>query len=119
MKRKTIRDHKDFATKRDDPGIANTFFIIKIKPAKIPGDARYGLVAPKKVFKLATMRNRAKRIARDWIMSHEDMMMPEYDYVFILREPILYLERDKGRRKMQLKLNRLAKIYSNNVKNFF
>lgn len=115
MKRKTIRNHNDFLTQRTDPCVMNLFFTVKIKPAKIPGDARYGIIAPKRVFKLATMRNRAKRIVRDWIAANEDLMLDEYDYVFVLREPILYLPRDKGRRKMQLKLRYLAKHYSQNV----
>lgn len=109
MKRKTIRNHQDFLTPRDGPWIANTFFIIKMKPAKIPGDPRYGLVATKKTFKLAVQRNRAKRIARDLIAANEDFMMEYYDYIFILREPILYLSRDKGRDKMRRKLQMLAK----------
>lgn len=115
MKRKTIRNHNDFLTQRTDPCVMNLFFTVKIKPAKIPGDARYGIIAPKRVFKLATMRNRAKRIVRDWIAANENLMLDEYDYVFVLREPILYLPRDKGRRKMQLKLRYLAKHYSQNV----
>lgn len=115
MKRKTIRNHNDFLTQRTDPCVMNLFFTVKIKPAKIPGDARYGIIAPKRVFKLATMRNRAKRIVRDWIAANEDLMLDKYDYVFVLREPILYLPRDKGRRKMQLKLRYLAKHYSQNV----
>lgn len=117
MKRKTIRNHKDFLTGRDGPWVANSFFVIKLKPAKIPGSPRYGLVAPKKVFKLAVMRNRAKRIIRDWIAANEDLMMGYYDYVFVLREPILHISRNRGRHKMELKLNRLAKLYYTCPKN--
>lgn len=114
MKRKTIRNHKDFITNRDGPRIADAFFIIKLKPAKFPDDPRYGLIAPKKVFKMAVQRSRAKRIIRDWIAANENLMMPAYDYVFVLREPILYLPRDRGRHKMQLKFKRLKKLYSVN-----
>ena len=104
MKRKTIRDHRDFLTERDAPWTSNAFFLIRLKPAKIPGDARYGLIAPKKVFKLAVHRNRAKRLVRDWIAANEDLMMNNWDYIFVLREPILTLDRDSGRGKMRFKL---------------
>lgn len=115
MKRKTIRSHRDFFTTRDGPGIGGNFFIIKIKPAKIPDDARYGLIASKRIFKLATQRNRVKRMIRDWIGVNEDLMMPNFDYIFILCEPVLGLTRDDGRREMQKKLKRLAKNYHDNV----
>lgn len=115
MKRKTIRNHKDFLTERDCPWTSNTFFVIKLKPAKIPGDARYGLIASKKVFKQAVQRNRAKRLIRDWIAANEDLMMDYYDYIFVLREPILHLSRDLGRQKMQKKFNTLKKFYSVDV----
>lgn len=116
MKRKTIRNHKDFFTTRDGPGIANSCCVIKIKPAKIPDDARYGIIATKRLFKLAVTRNRAKRIARDWIAFNEDLMMDSMDYIFILREPILNCNRDLGRQKMAHSLEKLSKIYSDDAK---
>lgn len=115
MKRKTIRSHKDFFTPRENPGIGGNLFVIKIKPAKIPNDARYGLIVSKRIFKLAVQRNRVKRMMRDWIYVNEDLMMPDFDYIFILREPVLGVKRDDGRREMQIKLKKLAKNYHNNV----
>ena len=115
MKRKTIRNHRDFLTERDAPRTSNSAFLIRIKPAKIPGDARYGIIAPKKVFKLAVQRNRAKRLVRDWIAANEDLMMDNWDYIFVLREPILSLNRDSGRGKMRYKLKCLSENYSNDT----
>ena len=115
MKRKTIRNHKDFLTEYDSPRVFSPHFIIKIKPAKIPGDARYGLIATKKTFKLAVWRNRAKRVLRDWIAYNEDLMNPDLDYIFILREPIINAVRDEGRLEMKKQLNKMSKIYSHNV----
>ena len=115
MQRKTIRNHKDFLTERGALRVSDDCFSIIVKEAKIPADARFGLVTPKKVFKLAVDRNRAKRVIRDWIAFNEKLMLNNLDYIFILREPILHLGRDQGRKKMQLKLKRLEKIYSADV----
>ena len=116
MKRKTIRNHKDFFTTRDGPGTANNCCVIKVKPAKIPGDGRYGLIASKKLFKTAVIRNRAKRIARDWIAFNEDLMMDQFDYIFILRESILSCDRDLGRQKIKKKKKKLSETYSDGAK---
>jgi len=116
MKRKTIRNHKDFFTTRDGPGVANNCCVIKIKPVKIPGDARYGLIASKRLFKTAVTRNRAKRIARDWIAFNENLMMHQFDYIFILRESILSCDRDLGRQKIAHSFEKLSETYSDGAK---
>ncbi len=116
MKRKTIRNHKDFLSRPDDLRASNIFFSIKAKNAKIPGAGRYGIVAPKKVFKLAVDRNRAKRIIRDWIANHEDLMEDNLDYVFVLRNAILDVNRTKGRKKMACELANISLMYKNNAK---
>ena len=116
MKRKTIRAHKDFLAPRDAPWTSNASFLIRLKPAKIPDDPRYGIIVSKKVFKLATERNRAKRLIRDWIAYNEDLMMDKWDYIFVLRAPILTLNRTSGREKMKYKLKCLIENYSNNAK---
>ena len=42
MKRKTIRNHKDFKTSLGDYKVNSYNMTVKAKSAKIPGDARYG-----------------------------------------------------------------------------
>ena len=111
MKRKTIRNHADFLTTYDAPCFSESSFVVKLKPAKIPGDPRYGLIVPKKTFKLATERNRAKRIIRDWIAYNENLMMEYYDYIFVLRRPILRTPRNIGRKQMQTQFRTLARFY--------
>ncbi|MCQ2562838.1 MAG: ribonuclease P protein component [Alphaproteobacteria bacterium] len=97
MKRKTILNHLDFLTKYDAPKNVTPFFIVKIKPVKDINNPRYGIIASKRTFKLAVHRNRAKRLLRDWIAFHENLMIDKYDYVFIARADILSATRDKGR----------------------
>lgn len=108
MKRKTIRNHKDFLTTPDNPSVANLFFVIKMKDAS-KQDARYGVIASKRVFKLATQRNRAKRLLRDWIAFNEGLMLPNKDYIFIARSAIFSCERDVGRSKMAHLLKKISK----------
>lgn len=108
MKRKTIRNHKDFLTTPDNPSVANLFFVIKMKDAA-KQDARYGVIASKRVFKLATQRNRAKRLLRDWIAFNEGLMLPNKDYIFIARSAIFGCERDVGRSKMAHLLKKISK----------
>jgi len=93
----------------------NDFFVVKAQSEKIPGHARYGLIASKRIFKLAVERNRAKRLARDWLTVHEDLMLPDFDYVFILQKPILNCHREFGRRNMKRSLKNIARTYRKNV----
>ena len=111
MKRKTILNHNDFITPPDCIIGRSEFFIIKTKLAKYPGDARYGIIASKRMFKLAVNRNRAKRILRDWIAYNEDLMLPMLDYIFIAHDRILGAQRDSGRLCMEKSLKRIARIY--------
>lgn len=109
--RDTIKKHSDFLTTPDDPSAVAAFFIVHAKKAKIPGDARYGLVAAKRTFRFAVQRNRAKRLLRDWIAFCQDMMAPEFDYVFIARAPILTATRDQGRTAMTKALQHIMRKY--------
>jgi len=110
MKRKTILNHRDFLTVREDPVVFADCFVAKAKSAKFIGDARFGLVATKKTFRLAVHRNRAKRLLRDWIAFNEDLMLPDMDYIFIARSPILDCNREDGRNQMRKALKKIAKI---------
>ena len=116
MKRKTIRNHKDFFVPTDDLKAVNHYFVIKAKKANIDGDARYGLIASKRTFKLAVNRNRAKRLMRDWIAFNEGLMLPDLDYIFVARIYIFDCKRDIGRKKMGNVLKRINKAYNKNVK---
>lgn len=115
MKRKTIRNHRDFFVSPDGVKVADWHFIVKAKPAKIKDDARYGLIATKRTFKLAVARNRAKRLLRDWISFNEDLMLSDQDYIFIARASILDCERELGRARMAKALKAISKTYRKNV----
>jgi ribonuclease P protein component len=117
MKRKTIRKHSDFITSRDCIILRCGFLILKLKPAKITGDARYGLVVSKKHFKLAIQRNRAKRLIRDWITYNENLMAPTMDYIFILNTNILQENRENGRQEVKKVFNKALKLLKKPVKN--
>ena len=91
------------------PVAKSQFFLVRAKNAKIPDDARYGIIVTKKTFKHAVDRNRAKRLIRDWIAFNEKMMMPNWDYVFVIRRAILEADRTTGRVAMKKALNYLRK----------
>lgn len=109
--RDTIKKHSDFLTTPDDPSATTSLFFVRAKLAKIPGDARYGLVVTKRTFKFAVHRNRAKRLLRDWIAYTSDMLAPEYDYIFIARPAILDATRDQGRAEMAKALEHIMRKY--------
>ena len=108
MKRKTIRNHKDFFTTPDDPVYAGRYFIVKAKNA-VKKDSRYGIIASKRSFKLAVQRNRAKRLLRDWIAANENLMLPNMDYIFIARIDIFDCSREVGRNKMAQAIKKVSK----------
>lgn len=109
MIRDTIKRHEDFAMRENDPVAKSTYFLVRAKNAKYPDDARYGIIVTKKTFKHAVDRNRAKRLIRDWIAFNENIMRPEWDYVFIIRRAILDADRTSGRVAMKKALNYLHK----------
>ncbi len=111
MKRKTIRSHKDFIVPRDCISARSGLFLLKTKPAKISGDARYGIIVSKRNFKLAVQRNRAKRLLRDWIAYSEDLMNPNLDYIFIAGLAILDADRDFGRAAVKNAFKKITKQY--------
>lgn len=116
MKRKTIRNHKDFFVSSDGLHTTSDCFIVKAKKAALDGDARYGLVASKRVFKLAVDRNRAKRLMRDWIAFNEDLMLSDLDYIFIAHNCLLNCNRESGRAKVAKALDKISKSYIKNAK---
>lgn len=90
--------------------IAKTqLFIAKCDKTKFSGDARYGLIATKKTFKLAVRRNRVKRLLRVWIAKNEDLLNPNFDYIFIARRNILNASLENGSNIMQNALQDLSK----------
>lgn len=113
MKRDTIKNHSDFVAGDNDPVAKNAFFLVRAKPTKFPDDARYGIIVTKKTFKFAVQRNRAKRLIRDWIAFNEDMMLPQWDYVFVTRRAILDADRTTGRVAMKKALHFLKKQINN------
>ncbi len=109
MIRDTIKKHSDFAATDDNPSARCAYFLIRAKPAKYQGDARYGLIVTKKSFHLAVTRSRAKRLLRDWIAFNEHMMCPDMDYIFIARQAITTATRAEGRTAMRKALNYIRK----------
>ncbi|MBR1380340.1 MAG: ribonuclease P protein component [Alphaproteobacteria bacterium] len=109
MKRNTIKKHDDFKMTDANPSARSLFFTVRAKPTLFPGDARYGVVAIKRIFRLAIRRNRAKRLLRDWIAPFESMLSPGMDYVFIARPEILTASRDEGRWAMYKALRYILK----------
>ena len=114
MKRKTILKHSDFFMPMDAICVRGERFLVKAKPTNALGNARYGLVASKRVFKLAVERNRAKRLLRDWLAFNEDAMRPELEYVFYAHKNILESTRDAGRDDMATTLAKVARTFKYN-----
>lgn len=107
--RDTIKNHNDFHMAEDDPSARAKMFVVRAKRAKIPGDPRVGFMATKHTFKLAVHRNRAKRLLREWVRFHEGLLVPEFDYVFYARSPILNTDRKTGRVAMHKALQHILK----------
>jgi len=105
--RNTIKKHSDFQTTDDAPKFICEFFIAKARPTKWPGDARYGLVATKRTFKLAVDRNLAKRKLRAWLKICESSLNPDLDYVFIARSSIMEAALPDGSAQMKRALKKL------------
>ena len=93
----------------ENPVAKSEYFIVRMKPCVISGNARYGLVATKKTFRLAIQRNRAKRLLRDWVRFNEKHLRSDMDYVFIARRPVLDASREDGRVAMTRALMYLEK----------
>jgi len=106
--RDTIKKHKDFARADTDITVPTPFFIARSRPTLWPGNAQYGLIVTKKTLKLATDRNRAKRLLRVWIRENESLMSPDMDYIFIVRSPILEATLPDGTAMMKKALVKLA-----------
>ena len=113
MKRDTIKKHSDFAMGDNDPVAKSPLFLVRAKHAKFPDDPRYGIIVTKKTFKHAVDRNRAKRLIRDWIAFSENLMIPQWDYVFITRRAILDADRETGRTAIKKALHFLKKQIQN------
>lgn len=111
MKRKTIRNHNDFYVPKNGLVARNDFFMVKAKTAKFSDSPRYGIVVTKKIFKLATLRNHAKRVLRDWIAHNEDLMVDNLDYVIIASDKLLSCSCENGRRYMQDAIKKISRIY--------
>lgn len=107
--RKTIKNHKDFDFE-NAASIATSFFIIKSRKTKFPDDARFGIVASKKTLKLATQRNRAKRLLRTWIRSCKNSMSDDLDYLFIIRSSILNATLANGVTVMKNAIDKISVI---------
>lgn len=111
--RKTIKKHSDFAVTPDDLSGMSAYFIARAKHTRFTNDARYGLIVTKRTFKHAVDRNRAKRLLRDWVRHHDDMMLPDMDYIFVARTPILKATREEGRTAMRKALHWISKTHKN------
>ncbi len=110
MKRDTIKKHEDFATALNDPSARSAYFLIRAKKAKYKNDPRYGISVTKRSFKHAVDRNRAKRMLRDWIAFNEDLLRPEWDYIFIVRKDIFCADCYTGRGAMKKALRYMQKL---------
>ncbi|MCR4917901.1 MAG: ribonuclease P protein component [Alphaproteobacteria bacterium] len=114
--RDTIKNHKDFLMAESDPMALAQQVVVRAKLAKFSASPRYGVVATKRVFKLAVQRNRAKRLLRDWVRFNEKLLAPEYDYVFIARFPILETDRESGRDSVAKALQYIENKYAKKLR---
>ena len=105
--RNTIKKHSDFIMPETCLVAKTVFFIAKANKTKFPNDARFGLIATKKTFPLATQRNRAKRLLRAWLNETEYLLNPEKDYVFIARSSILSADKSTGINSLKKALSEL------------
>lgn len=110
--RDTIKKHSDFLMQDTDPSARSAYFIVRACQTRFPNDARVGFTATKRTFRFAVDRNRAKRLMRDWARFNSELMVPEFDYVFIARAPILVANRASGRDAMAKALKHIMRKYA-------
>ncbi|MDR1026841.1 MAG: ribonuclease P protein component [Rickettsiales bacterium] len=82
----TIKSHEDFHLPEDTPVVRMNSFVVKYVPKRYE-TGQYGLVVPKKVFPLATLRNRIKRKLREWLRS--EPLPADKDCIIIARTAIV------------------------------
>lgn len=107
--RSTIKKHIDFIMPENCATTKTQLFIAKARPTIFPNNARFGLIATKKTFRLATQRNRAKRLLRAWLNETNDLLDPKLDYIFIARPSILDAEKTDGVKTMKDAIDSLDK----------
>lgn len=115
--RDTIKRHIDFSITDADQMARSAGFLVRMRPTRFPGRARYGLVVTKRTFRHAVDRNRAKRLLRVWIRATDKMMRPEFDYIFIARPDILKWSTNDGVGAMRRALNFLRRCHGGGDKN--
>ena len=91
----------------DAPKYICDLFIVRVRPTKWPGNAKYGITATKRTFRHAVQRNRAKRLLRVWLRLNENLMAPDTDYVFIARGAILDAKLPEGSAQIAKALKKL------------
>ncbi len=106
----TIKKHSDFVAHRESPYFNAGPFVAKAAKTLFPGDNRYGIIATKKTLKFAVKRNRAKRLIRAWLQQNQDLLIPELDYIFIVRRDILDTDFELGSKLMGKYIKKLNKI---------
>jgi len=110
--RDTIKNHEDFHTADTDPAARSDYFFVRAKPARFPDNPRVGFVATKRTLRLAVQRNRAKRLLRDWVRFCDDLLVSEFDYIFIARPSIITVDRETGRAAMTKALRYILRRYA-------
>jgi len=88
----TIKAHKNFMF-RDSEMLPMPAFFTKFRP-KLFATGQYGLVVSKRVFRLAVVRNRAKRLLRAWI--YRSKLPKDFDVIFIARPKIFETKLSDG-----------------------
>ena len=112
--RDTIKKHADFLMRDDDPSARSAYFFVRAKKVRFANNPRVGFTATKRTFRLAVERNRAKRLLRDWVRHHSDLMSDSFDYVFIARPGILGATRSEGRIAIEKALRYIMHTYAPN-----
>ena len=101
--RDTLKKHSDFLPGENDLDARSTVFFVRAKPTRFPGQ-------------LATQRNRAKRLLRDWIRHNERYLCDDLDYVFIARFDILDAKRPDGRAAVRRTLRYIKRTHEKSKK---
>ena len=90
-KEKILRKSEDFSTIiSNQKYFKNKYFSIYYKESD---KTLYGITVPKKVGK-AVIRNKLKRQLKNIISNNEKYIQSNYNYVIIIKEPILQLNYD-------------------------
>jgi len=105
-----IKKSKDFQDVfQNGQSTANRQFVVYVLKKKDQGHFRIGLSVSKKLGN-AVVRNRIKRLIRQFFLEHKELVEQEVDYVIIARKPVVGMDYSEVKSSLQHVLRRAKSL---------